>query len=103
MATITVPTSRARGRFFLESFNSEPMEVAQIQPSNAKASATMAPNSPVLKGISVTTWLKLNWVMPLVRPTMVPTMAIRNRGISLMMVVDTANLPASLGAKAFMA
>ena len=63
----------------------------------------MAPNRPSVKGISVTTLEKLKLVMPLVRPTMVPTMAISSRGISLMMVVETANLPASLGARAFMA
>ena len=88
--------------FFLESFSSVPMEVAQIQPSKAKARETIAPNRPSVKGISVTTLEKLNSVMPLVRPTMVPTTAISSRGISLMMVVAMANLPASLGARAFM-
>ena len=102
MATITVPISSARGMFFLESFSSLPMEVAQIQPSKAKARETIAPNRPSVKGISVTTLEKFNSVMPLVRPTMVPTTAISSRGISLMMVVQIWNLPASLGARAFM-
>ena len=102
MATITVPISSARGMFFLESFSSLPMEVAQIQPSKAKARETIAPNRPSVKGISVTTLEKLNSVMPLVRPTMVPTTAISSKGISLMMVVAIWNLPASLGARAFM-
>ena len=78
------------------------MEVAQIQPSNAKAKDTIAPNRPSVKGISVTTLEKLKLVMPLLRPTIVPTMAISSRGISLMTVVQMANLPASLGARAFM-
>ena len=79
------------------------MDVAQIQPSKAKASATTAPNRPWAKGMSVTTWVKLNFVMPLLRPTTVPTTAMSSRGMSLMTVVEMANLPASFGASAFMA
>ena len=77
------------------------MDVAQIQPSKAKARDTMAPNRPSVKGISVTTLEKLNSVMPLLRPTMVPTTAMSSRGISLITVVQMANLPARLGASAF--
>ena len=43
---MTVPISRALGRLRLESFSSEPMEVAQIQPSKAKDRDTTPPNRP---------------------------------------------------------
>ena len=39
-------------------------------------------------------------VRPLARPAMVPTTAIRAKGMSLIMVVETWNLPASRGDRA---
>ena len=80
------------------------MLVAMIQPSKAKAVATTAVNSAVPEDLPAsTTVVKFSMTMPLPSPTIVPMMPISSRGISLMMVVDTWNLPASTGESALSA
>ena len=101
---MSVPSTSARGRFFLESLSSALMLVAMIHPSNAKAVATTAVNSAVPEDFPAsTTVVKFSTIMPLPRPTMVPMIAISKRGISLMMVVATWNRPASTGESALSA
>ena len=100
------PMTRARGRFFLASFSSAFIDVAIIQPSYAKAVAQTEASSGLPVALAAPTSarvLKLFARVPFAMPTTIPAIAMRKRGMSLIMVVDTWSLPASLGERALTA
>ena len=74
-----------------------------IQPSYAKEVAQTEASSgaaaPPFVAEAVAKLLTSMWLGP-TRPTMMPTMAIRPSGMSLMTVVVVWNLPASFGLRA---
>ena len=90
-ATMSVPTTSAIGRLRRASLSSALMLVAMIQPSYAKAVAATAVNSawPLPPSTVVTTVVKFSIVVPLAKPTIVPTMPMSSSGMSLMTVVAT--------------
>ena len=84
------PMTRARGRFFLASFSSAFIDVAIIQPSYAKAVAQTEANSGLAEVEPTSARvLKLLARVPFAMPTTIPTIAMRNRGMSLIIVVET--------------
>jgi hypothetical protein len=94
----------AIGRLRFAFFNSALIEVAMIQPSYANAAAaipakTLPKSPPVLSAVCV----KASMVLPLIKPTMVPTTTMIARGISLIMVALTWNLPAIFGERILIA
>ena len=80
------------------------IEVAQIQPSYANTVAMMAAKRPPLLATSLAIAPeKASTVLPLIKPTIRPTIATSVSGINLITVVPTWNLPAIFGASAFIA